>query len=211
MPTVDVPSVSVPSISLPGISLNIPGFIRDFWNTYFVFNLDCLRAGWRDLVNSFKSAGQAVIDLWFALLHVINCFSFLWCPITGILLTIRDMFLFLFESTRHLTCRILWALHSMFSGLQSVTKCEAYAEATLGYDIDPIVMKDSLLDILFNLVITGLVVGFFMWAENILGGDVEPDSGYSSENSSYSDEGSSTPSTSATSSSESDQETPQEG
>ena len=99
----------------------------------------------------------------------------------------------------------------MFSGLQSVTKCEAYAEATLGYDIDPIVMKDSLLDILFNLVITGLVVGFFMWAENILGGDVEPDSGYSSENSSYSDEGSSTPSTSATSSSESDQETPQEG
>ncbi len=204
MPTVDVPSVSVPSISLPGISLNIPGFIKDFWNKYFVFNLDCLRAGWRDLMASFKSAGQAVIDLWFALLHVINCFSFLWCPITGILLTIRDMVLFLFEGTRHLTCRILWALHSMFDWLQSVTKCEAYAEATLGYDIDPIVMKDSLLDILFNLVVTGLVVGFFMWAENILGGDVEPDSGYSS----FSDEGSST---SATSSSESDQETPQEG
>ena len=168
-------------------------------------------------MNSFKSAGQAVVDLWFALLHVINCFSFLWCPITGILLTIRDMFLFLFESTRHLTCRILWALHSMFDGLKSLTKCDTYADGGLGYEIDPVVMKASLIDLLFNLVATGLVVGFFMWAENILGANVEPDSKgvykatSSSESSSYYDEKSSTPSTSATSSEQSDQETPQEG
>ena len=165
-------------------------------------------------MNSFKSAGQAVVDLWFAFLHVINCFSFLWCPITGILLAIRDIFLTIFESTRHLTCRILWFLHSMIDGLKSVTKCDAYAEG-FGYNFDPVAQKDWLIDVLFNLVVTGLVVGFFMLAENILGADVEPDSKggedtSSSESSSYSDEGSSTPSTSATSSSESDQETPKE-
>ena len=233
----NLPSVSLPSV--PYIPIRLPGFIKNCWNNCN-FSPDCFLTTWKELGNAFKSAGQAVVDLVLAFLHVINCFSFLWCPITGLLLGFRDILLFTFESGRHLTCRILWALHSLFDGLRASSKChlskdnldecgyqllheahkkilsyDAYSEG-FGFHFDPIAQKDTLIDLLFNLVVTGLVVGFFVWAERLL--DSEDDINNSSktdesssepESSSNSDEGSST-STTSTSISTSGNQTPVE-
>ena len=210
----NLPSVSLPSV--PYIPIRLPGFIKNCWNNCN-FSPDCFLTTWKELGNAFKSAGQAVVDLVLAFLHVINCFSFLWCPITGLLLGFRDILLFTFESGRHLTCRILWALHSLFDGLRASSKChlskdnldecgyqllheahkkilsyDAYSEG-FGFHFDPIAQKDTLIDLLFNLMVTGLVVGFFAWAERLL--DLEDDI----NNSSKTDESSSEPESSSNS------------
>lgn len=103
-------------------NIKLPGFIKNCWNNCN-FSLDCFLATWKELVNAFKSAGQAVVDLWLAFLRVINCFSFLWCPVSGLLLGTRDLLLWSFEFIRHLTCRILWALHLLLDGLRASSKC----------------------------------------------------------------------------------------
>jgi len=187
-------NLPVPSISLPKFKIPMPAFISDCWNRCN-FSLDCLRSGWQDLKNAFKAAGEAVGDLWLAFLHVINCFSFLWCPVSNLLLIIRNVLLWGFEFLRHMTCRILWAIHSLFDGMKSASHChltihglkdcnsqflhaahkkilgyDAYAEG-FGFHFDPVNQKDTLIDILFNLIITGLVVCFFIWAEYLLDSD----------------------------------------